>query len=125
SLHYTTRLPSLHSFPTRRSSDLFLDAIVVDAGHERHVLVLQEPAGGGKACHRNPAVVKGVHRRRCVFAVHHRDQEFHADRCSAGRTPACASASLTSPRMRCPTWSSWAAASTSRQRRGSAAAISW
>src|ERR1700686_4334946 len=85
-----------------QAEDLF-DPIVVDAGHQRHVLVLQESAGAGETGHRNSAVIEGIHRRGRVLAVHDGDPQLHADRRSAGRTPACASASLTSVRMRAAT----------------------
>src|SRR5438105_2878064 len=103
----------------------FFDPVIVDAGHQRHVLVLQESTGTGEARHRDASVIERVHGRRRVFAVHHGDEELHADRCSAGRTPACCSASRANARMRCATWSGAAAASTSRQRPGSDPAISW
>src|SRR5438105_5027336 len=103
----------------------FFNPVIVDAGHQRHVLVLQESTGAGETRHRDAPVIESVHRRGCVLAVHHGDQELHADRRSAGRTPACSSASRASARMACATWPSSAVASTSRHRRGSAAAISW
>src|SRR4029077_4924056 len=105
--------------------DDLCDPVVIDARHQGHVLVLQESSGAGETGHRNASVIEGIHGRRCIFAVHHGDQELHADRRSPGRAPACASASLTNARMRAATWSWSAAASTSRQRCGSAAAISW
>src|SRR3989442_5979029 len=73
----------------------FLDAVIVDAGHQGDVLVLKKPAGAGELRDRDPTVVEGIHGRGCVLAVDYSDQQFHAERRWTGRTPACASASLT------------------------------
>src|SRR6202011_5591842 len=93
-----------------QAQNLF-DAIVLDPGHEGHVLVLQESTGADEASHRDPPVVEGIHRRGGVFAVHHGDQQLHAERRSAGRMPACCRACIVYSRTRWATWSGWLAAS--------------
>src|SRR6202022_5094405 len=95
-----------------------------DTRHESHVLMLQEAAGADEARHRDAAVVERVHGRGGILAVHHCDQQLHADRRSAGRMSAVRSASSANSRMRDATSSGSREASTWRQRCGSRAAIS-